>query len=151
MFNYTLQQYIYTIFFAKKGKKSIAAALVLQFLSIANSVKAGKRDCESESISMTFVRSSKCLKRLTLTSEKSSLNNIKKICKIWSFVPFFPTIGHKERSESASDALTCCKGSFAKEFKQGTILWITSTSSKYSENFASLNDAIVLSWEYKDK
>lgn len=73
---------ILTIFLAKNPKNSMAEVLVLQFLSIAKSFKAGNKEWERVSRSRTFVIASRCLKRLTLTSELSSLNKSKKTGKI---------------------------------------------------------------------
>lgn len=92
---------------AKKAKNSIAAALILQFLSIANSFKADNKDVDNDSRSMTLVISSKCLKRATLTSDDSSFNKDRKIGKILSVVIFFPTIGARPKNESAKATRTC--------------------------------------------
>lgn len=141
IFNY---DYISTIFCAKEGRNSMTAALVLQFLSTASSLRAGSNDWESESISTTFVRSSKCLKRLTLTSEASSFNKVRKIGKMWSEVDLFPTRGATDGRDSANATLTCCIGSLERGLRQGMIFWIISDSSRNSANLANLAPATVL-------
>lgn len=134
----------FTIFLAKKDRNSMADDLTLQFLSTASSLRAGRRDWERDSKSITLVMSSKCLNKLTLTSEYSSLKSKRKICRILSLVAFFPTKGQRERRDSAKAALTCWAVSLDKLPRQGTIFELISESSRSSQNLAILKQAIVL-------
>ena len=79
---------------ASTGNCSTTESLMRQFLSYESSVRAGMIDWDRFSIPITWFRSSNLLKRLSLTSELSSLSSAKKRGRMCSFVAGFSMMGH---------------------------------------------------------
>ena len=91
---------------ARIGNYSTTESLILQFLSWDSSVKAGIIDWDRFSIPRTLFKSSSLLKRLSLTSDDSSLNKAKKMGKICSLVLALSIYGQIPKIFSASALLT---------------------------------------------
>ena len=131
-------------YLARTGNCSTTDNLILQFLSWLSSVRAGMIDWARCSIPNTLFKSSKRLKRFSLTSELSSLSRAKNMGRTCSFVACFSMIGQRGSRFSARAALTYWKLSVYNFFKVGTILAITVGPSRSLQKPARRPTAAVL-------
>ena len=93
-------------YFANEGYYSTTESLIRQFLSSLKSYNAGTIDCCKISRSITLLRNSSLLNRLRRTSEDSSLNNSKKMGRMYSVVGPFSIMGQIDKRFSARACLT---------------------------------------------